>query len=158
LSKADDLFGQPLAGVWAPMIQQFPGMFQYIQEAFSYVVPPVVAIFILGMFWRRGNRHAAYRTLVGGHSLSALIFVLAQMDIVTLHFTITAGILTAVSMIIFAFISLTGEKPDPKNIDGVVWKPKDMLPEDPQTPLFKDYRLYSVIVLLLTTALVIGFW
>jgi len=147
-----------VAGAWAPMIQQFPGMFQYIQEAFSYVVPPVVAIFIMGMFWRRGNRHAAYWTLVGGHSLSAVIFVLAQADIVTLHFTITAGILTMVSMIIFAFISLTGEKPSPKNIDGVVWKPKDLLPEDPDTPLLKDYRFYSVVVILLTTALVVGFW
>jgi len=147
-----------VAGGWAPMIQQFPGMFQYIQEAFSYVVPLVVAIFIMGMFWRRGNRHAAYWTLIWGAPLSAVIFILAQVDIITLHFTITAGILTAVSMIIFAFISLTGEKPSPKKIDDVVWKPKDLLPEDPDTPILKDYRLCSVIVILLTVALVVGFW
>lgn len=147
-----------IAAAWAPMIQKFPGMFQYIQEAFAYIVPPVVAIFIMGMFWRGGNRHAAYWTLIGGHSLSALIFVLVQLDIVTLHFTITAGILTLVSVGIFTFISLMGEKPSPEQIDDIIWKYDDIKPEEPDTPWYLDYRVHSVIVIALTIALVAGFW
>jgi len=147
-----------VACTWAPLIEQFDGIFQYIQEAFAYIVPPVVAIFILGMFWRRGNRHAAFWTLVSGHSLSAFIFVLVQMEIVTIHFTITAGLLTLICCVIFAVTSVLGEKPDPKQIDDVIFKTKDIRPEEPDTPLLKDYRFHSVIVLILTTALVISFW
>jgi SSS family solute:Na+ symporter len=147
-----------VACTWAPLIEQFDGIFQYIQEAFAYIVPPVVAIFILGMFWRRGNRHAAFWTLVSGHSLSAFIFVLVQMEIVTIHFTITAGLLTLICCVIFAVTSVLGEKPDPNQIDDVIFKTKDIRPEEPDTPLLKDYRFHSVIVLILTTALVISFW
>jgi SSS family solute:Na+ symporter len=147
-----------VACTWAPLIEQFDGIFQYIQEAFAYIVPPVVAIFILGMFWRRGNRHAAFWTLVGGHSLSAFIFVLVQMDIVTIHFSITAGLLTLICLIIFAVTSILGEEPDPKQTDDVIFKAKDIRPEEPDTPLLKDYRFHSVVVLILTAALIISFW
>jgi len=147
-----------IACTWAPLIEQFDGIFQYIQEAFAYIVPPVVAIFILGMFWRRGNRHAAFWTLVGGHSLSAVIFVLVQMEIITIHFTITAGLLTLICCGIFAVASLMGEKPDPEQIDDIIFKKKDIRPEEPDTPLLKDYRFHAVIVILLTVALVISFW
>lgn len=147
-----------IACTWAPLIEQFDGIFQYIQEAFAYIVPPVVAIFILGMFWRRGNRHAAFWTLVGGHSLSAVIFVLVQMEIITIHFTITAGLLTLICCGIFAVASLMGEKPDPEQIDDIIFKKRDIRPEEPDTPLLKDYRFHAVIVILLTVALVISFW
>lgn len=147
-----------IACTWAPLIEQFDGIFQYIQEAFAYIVPPIVAIFILGMFWRRGNRHAAFWTLVGGHGLSAFIFVLVQMEIITIHFTITAGILTLISGLIFAAASVMGERPDPEQIDDIIFKSKDIKPEEPDTPLLKDYRLHAVVVILLTAALVISFW
>jgi len=147
-----------IACTWAPLIEQFDGIFQYIQEAFAYIVPPVVAIFILGMFWRRGNRHAAFWTLIGGHSLSAVIFVLVQMEIITIHFTITAGLLTFISCGIFAVASLMGEKPDPEKIDDIIFKKKDIRPEEEDTPLLKDYRFQAVIVMILTAALVISFW
>lgn len=147
-----------VACTWAPLIQQFDGIFQYIQEAFAYIVPPVVAIFILGMFWRRGNRHAAFWTLIGGHTLSALIFILVQVDVINIHFTITAGLLTLICCGIFAVTSMMGEKPDTKKIDDVIFKAKDIRPEEPDTPLLKDYRFHSVIVLILTAALVVSFW
>lgn len=147
-----------IACTWAPLIEQFDGIFQYIQEAFAYIVPPVVAIFILGMFWRRGNRHAAFWTLIGGHGLSAFIFTLVQMEIVTIHFTITAGLLTLICFGIFTVASLMGEKPDPEQIDDIIFKKKDIRPEEDDTPLLKDYRLHAVIVLTLTVALVVSFW
>lgn len=147
-----------IAVTWAPLIEQFDGIFQYIQEAFAYIVPPVVAIFIMGLFWKRGNRHAAYWTLLTGHGLSALIFTLVQIDIINIHFTITAGLLTLVSFGLFTLFSLLGEKPDQRQIDDVVFKKKDILPEDPETPWFQDYRVYSVLVLAATAALVITFW
>lgn len=110
------------------------------------------------MFWRRGNRHAAFWTLVGGHGLSAFIFILVQMEILTLHFTITVGILTFICGLIFAAASIMGEKPDPEQIDDIIFKAKDIRPVEPDRPLLKDYHFHAVIVILLTVALIITFW
>ncbi|WP_340105674.1 hypothetical protein [Rhodohalobacter sp. 8-1] len=51
-----------------------------------------------------------------------------------------------------------GEKPDPDQIDDIIFKAKDIRPEEPDTPLLKDYRFHAVIVILLTAALVISSW
>ncbi|MCH8568043.1 MAG: sodium:solute symporter [Balneolales bacterium] len=146
-----------VAAAWAPMIQTFPGMFQYIQESFAYVVPPVVAIFFLGIFWERGNRHAAFWTLAGGHTISATLFILSQLGIWTIHFTITAGMLTLVSVLIFVGVSLLGEKPDPDQVQDILWKPEHSKPT-PGTPFYKDYRVHAFILMVLTAWLVISFW
>ena len=38
-----------LAAIWAPAIDRFPGLFAYLQQAFAYVAPPLVAVFAIGM-------------------------------------------------------------------------------------------------------------
>ena len=77
-----------VAAAWAPMIRYFPGLWSYIQSVLSYLVPPVVAIFLLGVFWPRTNGNGAFVTLIGGDVLSLAVFVLSQMGYIELHFTI----------------------------------------------------------------------
>jgi len=146
-----------IAATWAPMIQYFPGMFQYIQEAFSYIVPPVVAIFIMGMFWQRGNRHAAFITLVSGHLFSFFVFALTKTGFINIHFTIAAGILTLLCILVFAVVSLAGPKPAREKVEGITWKSQLAEPAS-ELPWYKDYRIHSAILVALTLALVISFW
>ena len=146
-----------IASVWAPMIQYFPGMFQYIQEAFSYIVPPVVAIFLMGMFWERGNRHAAFITLVSGHLFSLSVFTLSKMGFVNIHFTISAGILTVLCVLIFILVSVSGEKPAREKVEGITWKSRLAEPVS-DLPWYKDYRVHSAVLVILTLALIITFW
>jgi len=146
-----------VAVLWAPNIANFEGIFRYIQQAFSYIVPPVVAIFFMGILWKRGSRNAAFWTLVIGHSLSLLFFVLSAMDIFVLHFTISAGLLTAISFLIFYLISVFGDAPDAESMGAIIWKPEDAKPSE-ALPWYQDYRVHAVIVLALTTAMIIGFW
>lgn len=146
-----------IAVLWAPNIVHFEGIFRYIQQAFSYIVPPVVAIFFMGILWERGSRHAAFWTLVIGHSVSFLIFLLSIFGIFELHFTINAGLLTAFSFLVFYLISIFGEAPEEGSMDTIIWKPKDALPSEPML-WYKDYRFHSLLILLATAAMVIGFW
>lgn len=146
-----------IAVLWAPNIVHFEGIFRYIQQAFSYIVPPVVAIFFMGILWKRGSRHAAFWTLVIGHSVSFLIFLLSIFGIFELHFTINAGLLTAFSFLVFYLISIFGEAPEEGSMDTIIWKPKDALPSEPMA-WYKDYRFHSLLILLATAAMVIGFW
>jgi solute:Na+ symporter, SSS family len=81
-----------LAAVWAPMIDRFPGLFAYLQQTFSYVVPPLVAVFLLGLYTPLGARAALCGTLTG-HALSLLGFVGALAGWHDIHFSIMAGLL-----------------------------------------------------------------
>lgn len=37
----------------APTIGQFDTLYQYLQSVLSYLVPPVVAVFVMGIGWKR---------------------------------------------------------------------------------------------------------
>ncbi|MEW6166218.1 MAG: sodium/solute symporter [Pseudomonadota bacterium] len=87
-----------LAAIWAPMIDRFPGLFAYLQQTFAYVTPPLVAVFLLGLYTRLGARAALYGTLTG-HAISAMAFVGDLVDWHQIHFTIVAGLLFAVSIV-----------------------------------------------------------
>jgi len=52
-----------IAIIVAPMLGQLDQAFQYIQEYTGFVTPGIVAIFILGIFWKKTTPNAA---LVGG--------------------------------------------------------------------------------------------
>lgn len=82
-----------LAALWAPQIQHFPGLFAYLQQAFAYVTPPLVAVFVLGLACSRLSAAAAWRALIGGHLLSACWFVATQAGWLSIHFSIVAGLL-----------------------------------------------------------------
>ena len=41
-------------------------MYQYLQNVQSYIAPPVAAVFILGIVWKRVNSKAAITTLMAG--------------------------------------------------------------------------------------------
>jgi SSS family solute:Na+ symporter len=88
-----------LAAAWAPMIDRFPGLFAYLQQAFAYVTPPLVAVFVLGFVDRRLGARAALRAALCGHALSAAWFVATQLGWLDLHFTIVAGVLFAATVL-----------------------------------------------------------
>ncbi|TVR13273.1 MAG: SSS family solute/sodium (Na+) symporter [Balneolaceae bacterium] len=146
-----------VAVLWAPNISHFEGIFRYIQQAFSYIVPPVVAIFFMGILWKRGSRNAAFWTLVIGHSVSFIIFMLSIFNVFQLHFTIVAGLLTALSFLIFYLISIFSEAPDMESMDAIIWKPEDAKPSE-MLPWYKDYRVHAGVILLATALMLYIFW
>lgn len=92
-----------VAAVWAPMIDRFPGLFHYLQQGFAYVTPPLVAIFLLGLFTRSLGARAALRATLSGHAFSVAWFVATQLGWLDIHFTIVAGILLLVTLLAAGF-------------------------------------------------------
>ncbi|XP_069745085.1 sodium/myo-inositol cotransporter-like [Narcine bancroftii] len=47
---------------WVPIIVEMQGgqMYLYIQEVAGYLTPPVAAVFLLGIFWKRCNEQGAF--------------------------------------------------------------------------------------------------
>jgi SSS family solute:Na+ symporter len=144
-----------LAALIAPQIGRFEGLFHYLQTALSYLVPPVAAVFLLGVFSRRAGSFTALATLLGGHALSALLFVLWLTDLLTLHFTLVAGGLFAASVAIFVVTSRL--RPAPSAVDETaLWQPALTRPE-PRPALWRDYRLHAGLLLVLTGWLIWAF-
>ena len=54
--------------IWIPIMEKIGGgvMYQYLQNVQSYIAPPVTAVFLLGIIWKRVNAEAAITTLLAG--------------------------------------------------------------------------------------------
>jgi SSS family solute:Na+ symporter len=91
-----------VAALWAPAIDNFPGLFAYLQQAFAYVTPPLVAVFVVGLFNRHVGADAALRALLTGHAVSLLWFIATQLGWIAMHFTLVAGVLFATTLVAIA--------------------------------------------------------
>lgn len=150
-----------LAIAWAPLIQYFPGLFSYLQQMFAIAVPPVVVIYLAGLFWSGANRHGACAALIVGHGLGVLFLLGHQAGVWPLHFLETIGVTTGVCLIVQVSFSLFW--PVRASHDGCInnkllaWTPR-LLDMENQYIFFKDYRVQALGILILTIALVLGLW
>jgi SSS family solute:Na+ symporter len=140
-----------VAALWAPMIEHFSGLFAYLQQAFAYVTPPLVAVFLLGMYSRRIGAEAAFRATLSGHLLSAVWFVGSQLEWFTLHFTIVAGVLFALTVLIaHGWQWALNEPPGERALAAVGRRGLPALP--------RAQRAGAIVLTLLTLAIVVAFW
>ncbi|XP_006048904.2 sodium/glucose cotransporter 5 [Bubalus bubalis] len=63
---------------WIPVLQGSNGgqLFIYMQSVTSSLAPPVTAVFVLGIFWRRANEQGAFWGLMAGLAVGATRLVL----------------------------------------------------------------------------------
>ncbi|MEL6254745.1 MAG: sodium:solute symporter [Bacteroidota bacterium] len=147
-----------VAAVWAPMIANFGGLWAYLQQMFAIVVPPIAAIFLLGVFYKRGNGEGAFWTLVIGTVLGTIIFLLGQYDMWPIHFTINVGIMLAISSVIFIAVSNSTEAPPAEKVEDYTFK-KSLISEGMEgMPWYKDYRFHMVLLLGLILYILIAFF
>ena len=112
-----------IAILWAPQIANFGGLWAYLQQAFSILVPPIAVIFLVGAFWKRGNATGAIWALGLGHFIGLLVFILGQFGYWPLHFTTNVGVMAVVSTVIFVVMSNRSEPPPQEQIDRMTWSP-----------------------------------
>lgn len=63
--------------LWIPIMQNISGvLYEYLQKIQAYISPPIAAVFLLGIFYKRINAHGAFVTLVVGFIIGALRIVL----------------------------------------------------------------------------------
>ncbi len=147
-----------IAILWAPMIANFGGLWSYLQQAFSILVPPVAAIFLVGAFWKRGNGQGAFTALWGGHLIGLALFMLTQLDAWPIHFTINVGLMTAVSSLIFVVVSLRTAPPDPDQVARTTWRPAMASEGTAGLPWYQDYRWQSVLLVAAMAWVLFAFW
>jgi SSS family solute:Na+ symporter len=137
--------------LWIPLMKHISGqLYVYLQSVQAYISPPIAAVFLLGIFWKRVNSAGAIASLATGFVLGAARLILEltkdstagllywYADINFLHFAvflfaICTGVLIVVSLMTrpqsdsqlagLTFATTTGQglESDPK------WRRRDLL-------------------------------
>ena len=157
--------------LWIPIMEKIGGgvMYQYLQNVQSYIAPPVTAVFLLGIIWKRVNSTAAITTLLAGFVLLVLrlgseIFYQTEIssnqvvsnlmyDFATINFAHMAIFMFIFSVFLCITTSLVTSQPDYKSIVGLSFGTLT----DKQKQDGKDsYDKVDVVLSILLFILVIG--
>ncbi|GAA4869182.1 sodium:solute symporter family transporter [Serinicoccus chungangensis] len=149
-----------VAILWAPFIAQFDTLYNYLQSVLSFLVPPVVAVFLAGIAWKRISGTAAFLTLIIMQPVGLIAFVLTQVlpEEPSIQFLYAAGISTALSVLLLVVISLLGPSPDESKTAELTWKSEYWTEESQAlqgTAVWANYRVISVVLLALTAVIVV---
>lgn len=157
--KATTLILMVIAIAWAPQIANFGGLWSYLQQAFSILVPPVAALFLVGAFWRRANGTGAIWALAGGHAIGLGLFLLGLAGIWPVHFTVNVGIMVAISVALLVFFSLRSPAPDPEQVAQTTWTPDLInMVDGGDLPWYANIKLQACVLILSMLAVLIAFW
>lgn len=116
--------------IWIPIMNKIGGgtLYQYLQSVQSYIAPPITAVFILGIAWKRVNAKAAITTLMSGLVVAALR-IIAELNqeslsgfahqFATINFAHMAIFMFILSVVICVGVSLATNPPDYAAIAGL---------------------------------------
>lgn len=146
-----------LAALWAPMIENFASLFQYLQMVLSYTVPPIVAAYVAGAFWKGANARGAWMGVLWGTGAGLVLFLFVGVTgWIDLHFLYVGPILFVISMAVLVIVSRSGPLPTEEK-QALVWTKEFYRAESrelAEMPWWQSYRLWSVLLLISTGALV----
>ncbi|WP_163515976.1 sodium/sugar symporter [Gelidibacter japonicus] len=137
-----------IAVIVAPLLGGIDQAFQFIQEYTGIVSPGILAVFLLGLFWKKTTNNAA----IWGAILSipiALILKFAPIDALEpwMHQMGITALLTMIIIVVLSYLQTKGAD-DPKGIEIT----KDLFKT---TPLF---NVGAMVVCLITAVLYALFW
>jgi SSS family solute:Na+ symporter len=117
--------------LWIPVMSGISGvLYQYLQSVQSYLAPPIAAVFLLGLFYKRINSKGAMTVLVGGAIIGALRIFLELnksslsgflYDFANLNFLYFCIALFVFSVVVLVGVSLLTEKPSEEQIRGLTF-------------------------------------
>jgi SSS family solute:Na+ symporter len=61
--------------IWSPFVGHYDSIFQGIASVISYFAPPITAVFVFGILWRRASDKAAIMTLGIGSLMGLVVFL-----------------------------------------------------------------------------------
>jgi SSS family solute:Na+ symporter len=165
------LFGQVVTAIlvgfgllWIPLMQTISGqLYQYLQSVQAYISPPIAAVFLIGILWRRVNATGAMAALLTGFVLGMgrLVmeinksqfdgFLLSFASVNFLHFAV---ILFVVCTAVLVTVSLLTPPPPVEKIAGLTMDTRGPRPGDTGDPRWRRTDLTLSIVLVICVGLV----
>lgn len=119
-----------LGMLWIPIMDKIGGgvLYQYLQNVQAYIAPPITAVFVLGILWKRMNAQAAIATLFYGLISGTLRIILELMKddlggfgqwYATVNFSHFAIFNFIICVIVAVIVSLSTARPSEQQIQGL---------------------------------------
>jgi len=149
-----------LAVAYVPIIREFGTLFEYFQSTLAYVTPPVVAVYLLGLVWRRATAAGGFWGLASGIAVGLLLFVAQELSdfwtaagLPPLHYTYMALVMFAFAGVVVVGVSLL-DVPPPATLCEATVRRADLIAATGTRRVLIEASLLSALVI----ALVIAFW
>ena len=150
-----------LAACYAPLIERFGSLFQYFQSTLAYLVPPVVAVYLGGMFVPRFARRAGFAGLAGGLAAGLALFLAQEVTgawaawgLPAVHFTYMAIAVLVLTLGVMALASVGRPGTDGDACFGRA----DLAPAAGRAGGWRDHRLQALALGLLLLAVIAAAW
>lgn len=154
--------------LWIPLMKFISGeLYHYLQSVQSYLAPPIAAVFILGLFWKKINSSGAVTALIGGFVIGMLRLV-AELKkeylsgwlytFANINFLYFCVYLFLVCIAIMVAVCLFTKEPSYEKIQGLTYS--TTVAEDKkasQTSWNKKDVILSLVILIIIALVLIYF-
>jgi len=151
--------------LWIPIMKQVSAqLYQYLQSVQAYISPPIAAVFLLGILWKRVNAQGAMASLVVGFVLGVVRLVLelnkGSLDGVLLryasiNFLHFAIVLFVICSLVLVGISLITPPPSAAQVEGITFQTARPRADDAEAA---RRRSGDFVLTLLLVAAVAALW
>jgi SSS family solute:Na+ symporter len=150
--------------LWIPLMKLISGqLYQYLQSVQAYISPPIAAVFLIGVLWKRVNATGAMAALITGFVLGmgrlvvevtrplqrGPLEVYAQINF--LHFAV---FLFVVCTVVLAIVSLLTPAPPASKVDGLTFGALKPVPAAETNRRWRRADLLMSLLLVVGVALV----
>ncbi len=158
IGKVTTVVATVLAIICSPLFGHYTTIFEGLNKLISYIAPPITAVFLLGVFWKRASGKAAFLTLIVGSLLGAVMFYVDWHKIYNGDFMLIAFFLLVACMLLMIAASFALPETMKPEAKILVW-------EDWREPLrgeagghgLGNYRVLTVLVLCVFVGLYVWF-
>ena len=163
------LFGQVITAIlvglgllWIPLMKLISAqLYQYLQSVQAYISPPIAAVFLIGILWKRVNAKGAMAALIAGFVLGA-VRLIAELNkgsldgmllgYASMNFLHFALFLFVVCTAILIVVSLATPPPPAAQVVGLTFETKttEGATTDPRwrrTDMWLSYGLILVVLI-----------
>jgi len=151
---------------WSPYIAHYENIYKGANTLICYIAPPITAVFLWGVLWRRVSATAALTTLLVGSFLGAVFFFidwnqdkLWMKEIIDwqVSFMMGAFYLFVICSGVLVVVSLFKPAPPSAEIDALVWRnPWDAL-RGPAWRGIGNYKIWAAVLFVTMVLLYIIF-
>lgn len=149
--------------LWIPIMQNISGtLYEYLQSVQSYIAPPITAVFLLGIFFKRINSQGAMATLIAGLGVAVIrlglelgknsldpkgfLYAFGNMNFLTF-----AAWFFLFSIIVCVVASLLTPAPAPEQIKGLTFS---TLSQEQKDTNRGSYSIGDIVVSLIVLGIV----
>jgi SSS family solute:Na+ symporter len=141
-------------------VAKFESVVKYFQQVLGYLAPPIVAVFLFGLFWPRANAAGAFAALLSGIAIAAGMLATGGKlpPLTDWHpFLYVPPVVFLVASAVLVGVSLATAPPDRERIARFLWSPQILDDESAElaaTPWYQNYRTLSLLLLAFTAVFV----